>query len=87
MNMNDKIDVMFNAMKACEADLREKYDEDTITLAKAGISSMVQTIMINSMTHGSGHAPWQGAALVAITLMRTLDVASDHAADAVHKDN
>ena len=84
--MNDKIDVMFNAMKACEADLREKYDEDTLTLAKAGIAAMVQTIMINSMTHGPDMHPSK-VLCVALALLRTLDTASDHVSDVVHKEN
>jgi hypothetical protein len=88
MNMNDKADVIADALVACEAELRSRYDEDTISLAKAGIATMIETIIINTMEEGKDTHHHPGKVLcVALALLKAMDIASDHLADAVHREN
>jgi hypothetical protein len=88
--LDEAVDELNRSMSMCEAQLSQTYDEDTITLAKAGIAAMIQTIGMNVLTHkpkGKMGSEFAKVMIVALTLCRTLDTASDHVADVPNQKN
>jgi hypothetical protein len=87
MSINEQIKTMDEALQMCEAKLHTEYDERTISLAKAGIVSMIHTIGINISMDGHKDIHPGKVLCVVFELLKTLDTASDHVAAMPHKKN